>query len=264
MGQFIGAGLAAIGSAAAGIGVGTSRRELPRGRAAQPGRRRRADGDALHRHRVRRGAGHLRVPRRAPADVRGLIEGGCCGLRVPEAAPKGAERDMAGETLGHEVLVEAEAGMPAARLQHLAESDLLAGGLASVGLYFILTGWRCRRIGTVLAERNDAISNDLEQAALFKRPPRRLSNGRLTPPPAGQGERGIPRRSPPRPRRRSTRSSPCYGQGRCGDRREIGQFEKRIGEIRESDLREGVEEVARATAAEIVRALMPSAATRAR
>lgn len=38
-----------------------------------------------------------------------------------------------------------------------------------VVLYLILTRVALPRIGTVLAERNDAIANDLEQAALFKR-----------------------------------------------------------------------------------------------
>lgn len=38
-----------------------------------------------------------------------------------------------------------------------------------VVLYLILTRVALPRIGTVLAERHDAIANDLEQAALFKR-----------------------------------------------------------------------------------------------
>ena len=47
-------------------------RQLPRRRDAQPGRCEGADRDALHRHRIRRGARHLLVPRGASADVRGL------------------------------------------------------------------------------------------------------------------------------------------------------------------------------------------------
>lgn len=41
--------------------------------------------------------------------------------------------------------------------------------LSVVALYFILAKIAVPRIRTVLAERNDAISNDLEQAALLKR-----------------------------------------------------------------------------------------------
>ena len=41
--------------------------------------------------------------------------------------------------------------------------------LSVVALYFILARIAVPRIRTVLAERNDAISNDLEQAALLKR-----------------------------------------------------------------------------------------------
>ena len=75
---------------------------------------------------------------------------------------------MAGETLGHEVLVEAEAGMP--QLDFSTWPNLIFWlAVSLVGLYFILTRVALPRIGTVLAERNDAISNDLEQAALFKR-----------------------------------------------------------------------------------------------
>ena len=38
--------------------------------------------------------------------------------------------------------------------------------MALVALYFILSRVALPRIGTVMAERNDAISNDIEQAAL--------------------------------------------------------------------------------------------------
>ena len=41
--------------------------------------------------------------------------------------------------------------------------------VALVALYFILTRIALPRIGTVLAERNDAIANDIELAALLKR-----------------------------------------------------------------------------------------------
>ena len=41
--------------------------------------------------------------------------------------------------------------------------------VALVALYFILSRVALPRIGTVLAERNDAIANDIEMAALLKR-----------------------------------------------------------------------------------------------
>ena len=41
--------------------------------------------------------------------------------------------------------------------------------VALLALYFILSRVALPRIGTVMTERNDAISNDIEQAALLKR-----------------------------------------------------------------------------------------------
>jgi len=72
------------------------------------------------------------------------------------------------ETLGEEALVAAETVMP--QLDVGLYPNLIFWLLVSlVALYLILTRVALPRIGAILAERNDAISNDLEQAAIFKR-----------------------------------------------------------------------------------------------
>lgn len=90
-----------------------------------------------------------------------------------EAAGEGLEHgaaavDAHGETLGAETLAHAETGMP--QLDPAIYPNLIFWLLVSlVALYFILTRVALPRIGAILAERNDAIANDLEQAALLKR-----------------------------------------------------------------------------------------------
>lgn len=72
-----------------------------------------------------------------------------------------------GET-GTEVLQVAEAGMP--QLDPTIFPNLIFWlVVALVALYLILTKVALPRIGAILAERNDAISNDLEMAAIYKR-----------------------------------------------------------------------------------------------
>lgn len=75
--------------------------------------------------------------------------------------------DGHGET-GAEVLHVAEAGMP--QLDTAIFPNLIFWlVVALVALYLILTKVALPRIGAILAERNDAISNDLEMAAIYKR-----------------------------------------------------------------------------------------------
>ncbi len=75
--------------------------------------------------------------------------------------------DGHGDT-GAEVLHVAEVGMP--QLDTAIYPNLIFWlVIALVALYLILTKVALPRIGTILAERNDAISNDLEMAALYKR-----------------------------------------------------------------------------------------------
>lgn len=75
---------------------------------------------------------------------------------------------MATENLGDISLEAAEGGMP--QLDISTYPNMIFWLLvALVALYFILTRFALPRIAAVLAERNDAIANDLEEAALFKR-----------------------------------------------------------------------------------------------
>ncbi len=75
---------------------------------------------------------------------------------------------LGGETLGGEVLEVAETQMPQLDVA-LFPNLIFWLAVALVALYLILTRVALPRIGTILAERNDAISNDLEQAAIYKR-----------------------------------------------------------------------------------------------
>lgn len=66
------------------------------------------------------------------------------------------------------IVAHAETAMP--QLDVGLYPNLIFWLLVSLAaLYLILTRVALPRIGTILAERNDAISNDLEQAAIFKR-----------------------------------------------------------------------------------------------
>ena len=72
------------------------------------------------------------------------------------------------ETLGEENLEHAESGMP--QLDPAIFPNLIFWlVVALAALYLILSRVALPRIGTVMTERNDAISNDIEQAALLKR-----------------------------------------------------------------------------------------------
>lgn len=74
---------------------------------------------------------------------------------------------MAGETL-HAEAAHAQSGMP--QLDITTYPNMMFWlAVALVALYFILTRFALPRISAVLAERHDAISNDLEEAALLKR-----------------------------------------------------------------------------------------------
>lgn len=75
---------------------------------------------------------------------------------------------MATETLSAMPVEHAEGGMP--QLNFATYPNMIFWLIvALVALYFILTRFALPRIAAVLAERNDAIANDLEEAQLFKR-----------------------------------------------------------------------------------------------
>jgi F-type H+-transporting ATPase subunit b len=83
-----------------------------------------------------------------------------------ELAP--AEGEHTTETTGHENLEHAETGMP--QLDPAIFPNLIFWlVVALVALYLILSKVALPRIGTVMGERNDAIANDIEQAAALKR-----------------------------------------------------------------------------------------------
>lgn len=86
-----------------------------------------------------------------------------------EAAAEGAAHAAGGaESLGEINLEAAEAGMP--QLDIAMYPNLIFWLVVSLLLlYFILTRVALPRISSVLAERSDAVSNDLEQAQLLKR-----------------------------------------------------------------------------------------------
>ena len=80
----------------------------------------------------------------------------------------GAAAGQGGEVLGAEVLGHAEVAMP--QLDTAIYPNLIFWlVIALVAIYMILTRVALPRVGAILAERSDAISNDLEQAALYKR-----------------------------------------------------------------------------------------------
>lgn len=92
------------------------------------------------------------------------------------AAPEGAQilqhaadTGHGAPTAGGEVALEhAEVAMP--QLDPAIYPNLIFWlVIALVAIYMILTRIALPRVGAILAERSDAISNDLEQAALYKR-----------------------------------------------------------------------------------------------
>ncbi len=177
-----------------------------------------------------------------------------------EVAPADVEHTTAHtETTGHDNLEHAEAGMP--QLDVGLFPNLIFWLVVSiVALYFILKKVALPRIATVLAERNDAIANDIEQAALLKKRAEEAEaayNAALA--------------------RARDEAHKIAADTKAGIDKELSSLlakadaeiavrtaesEKRIGEIRDSAAK-SVEEVARDTAAALVEALLPDAADRA-
>jgi F-type H+-transporting ATPase subunit b len=132
--------------------------------------------------------------------------------------------------------------------------------VAMVALYLILTPVALPRIGLVMAERNDAISNDIEMAALYKRRAEEAEaayNAALAQARdeahriAAETKAGIDKEL-----------AGLLAKADAEIAVKAAESEKRIAEIRESAAR-SVEEVAKDTAAAIVAALMPQAADQA-
>ena len=175
-----------------------------------------------------------------------------------EMAPADVEHTTHTETTGHEDLEHAEAGKP--QLDVGLFPNLIIWLIVSiVALYFILKKVALPRIATVLAERNDAIANDIEQAALLKKRAEEAEaayNAALAQARdeahriAAETKAGIDKEL-----------SSLLAKADAEIAVRTGESEKRIGEIRDSAAR-SVEEVARETAAALVEALLPDAADR--
>ena len=171
------------------------------------------------------------------------------------AAPAAGEHMT--ETLGQENLEHAEVGMP--QLDFGIYPNLIFWLLvALVALYFILRKIALPRIGNVLAERNDAIANDIEQAALLKRRAEEAEaayNAALA-----QARDEAHRISAETKAGIDKELQSLLAKADAEIAVKAGESEKRIGEIRDSAAK-SVEEVARETAAAVVEALLPGGTT---
>ena len=174
-------------------------------------------------------------------------------------AEHGADLHATTETTGHENLEQAEVGMP--QLDFGLYPNLIFWlVVALLALYFILSRVALPRIGNVLAERNDAIANDIEMAALLKRRAEEAEaayNAALA--------------------RARDEAHKIAAETKAGIDKELqgllakadaeiavkaGASEKRIAEIRDNAAK-SVEEVARDTVAAIVEAMLPGSADQA-
>ena len=173
-----------------------------------------------------------------------------------EVTPLEGEHAEGHETTGEANLEHAESGMP--QLDPAIFPNLIFWlVVALLALYFILSKVALPRIGTVMTERNDAISNDIEQAALLKR---RAEEAEASYNAALAKARDEAHRIAAETKAQIDKElGALMAKADAGIAVKSQESERRIGEIRDSAAR-SVEEVARATAAEIVDALMPGAA----
>jgi F-type H+-transporting ATPase subunit b len=181
------------------------------------------------------------------------------GHEAPAHGPAEGELHATTETTGQANLEHAEAGMP--QLDFGIFPNLIFWlVVALLALYFVLSRVAIPRIGTVLAERNDAIANDIEMAAVLKR---RAEEAEAAYNAALAQARDEAHR--------------IAAETRAGIDKELASLmtkadaeiaakaadsERRIGEIRDNAAK-SVEEVARDTAAAIVEALLPGGADQA-
>jgi F-type H+-transporting ATPase subunit b len=177
-----------------------------------------------------------------------------------QAAESAADGEHAGEH-GAETLADGGHGAEATGMPQLDAGiypNLIFWLLLSlIAIYFILTRIAIPRIGTIIAERNDAIANDLEQAALYKR---RAEEAEAAYNAALAQARDESQRIAAETKAQISRDlSGLMAKADAEIAVKSADSEKRIVEIRESAVR-SVEEVARETAGAIVQALMPSAA----
>jgi F-type H+-transporting ATPase subunit b len=177
-----------------------------------------------------------------------------------EVAPVDTEHTTAHtETTGQENLEHAESGMPQLDIG-LFPNLIFWLVVAIVALYFILKNVALPRIATVLAERNDAISNDIEQAALLKK---RAEEAEVAYNAALARARDEAHKIAAETKAAIDKElSSLLAKADAEIAVKSAQSEGRIAEIRDSAAK-SVEEVAKDTAAALVEALLPDAADRA-
>ncbi|MFO1107487.1 MAG: F0F1 ATP synthase subunit B' [Amaricoccus sp.] len=163
---------------------------------------------------------------------------------------------MAGETLGEEVLVQSESGMPQLDFAHYPNLIFWLV-VAIVAIYFILTKVALPRIGTVLAERNDAIANDLEEAARLKR--RADEAGKAYDAALAAAREQSQKIAAETKASINQELQTLLAKADAEIAAKSAESEQRIREIQEGAAR-SVEEVARSTASAIVEAFLPQAA----
>jgi F-type H+-transporting ATPase subunit b len=166
---------------------------------------------------------------------------------------------MESETLGEEVLAQAEVGMP--QLDPSIWPNLIFWLIVSIVLlYLILSRVALPRLHAVLSERHDAISNDLEMAALLRRR-------------AQEAERAY-ERALAEAREEANRIAEATRADMQAELRALmakadaeiaaksAESEKRIGEIR-ANAADSIGEVARDLGQAIIQALTPQLADQA-
>jgi F-type H+-transporting ATPase subunit b len=162
-----------------------------------------------------------------------------------------------GETdLGTAVLEHAETGMP--QLNPEFFPNLIFWLIVSIVLlYMILSRIAIPRITSVLAERSDAISGDLETAQLYKRRAEEAEAAYNTA--LAQARDEAHRIAAESKAQVNKELATLMAKADAEIAARTAESESRIGEIRENAAR-SVEEVARETALAIVSALVPNAA----
>lgn len=163
---------------------------------------------------------------------------------------------MATETTAEVALEQAEGGMP--QLDVTTYPNLIFWLIvALVALYFILTRIALPRIAAVLAERNDAIANDLEEAALYKRRAEEAENSYNAALAAAREE--AQKIAADTKAEINAELDEVMAKADAEIAAKSAESEKRIRDIQESAAK-SVEEVALETANAIVEAFMPKAA----
>ena len=171
-----------------------------------------------------------------------------------EVAPAAGEHtDAHTETTGAENLGAAEVAMP--QLDFGLFPNLIFWLiLALVALYLVLSRVAVPRITTILAERNDAISNDLEQAAIYKRRSQEAETAYTAA--LARAREDAQKIAAETKAQIGKELATLTAKADAEIAARATESEKRIREIEASAV-ESVTEVARATAAEIVAALGP-------